>query len=144
MFVGRTAVGISKITRILVSVICCLLVFSESVGLLHASRRQFTTGVVVDVQKHGLNRPRYGKRTDAPAPPDEYDYDISIRLQCSVYVGRYRTWTEYLPGAFAPNQSVEVSPGKHFLRVKLPPSGEIKMPIVRRYAVSGDSCKAAH
>ena len=120
MFVGRTAFGISKITQILVLVIGCLFVFSESVGLLYASGRQFTTGVGVEVQKHGLNHARYGKRTDAPVPPDEYDCDISIRLQCSVYVGRYRTWTEYLPGAFAPNQSVEVSPGKHFLRSRLP------------------------
>ncbi len=142
MIVGRSAGGTAMTMRMLVLVICCLFVFNESIGLLHASRRQYTTGVVVEVQKHGLNRPRYGKRTDAPAPPDEYDYDISIRLQCSVYVGRYRTWTEYLPGAFALNQSVEVSAGKHFLRVKTPPTGEIKMPIIRRYEASGDSCKA--
>ena len=87
--------------------------------------------------------PRHGKRTDAPAPATEYDYDVSIRLNCSVYVGRYLSGIDYLPDVFSANQSVEVSLDKHFMYVKVPGSRDVKMGIVRTYAEPGDSCGAS-
>jgi hypothetical protein len=70
-----------------------------------------------------------------------------VRVQCGdelVYVGRYKSPIDYLPGVFVPDQSVEVSPGKHFLYVRVPGTGEVKLRIVRRDPVAGDSCKASH
>jgi hypothetical protein len=119
-----------------------VLVFAESAPVLNASTRQFQKAVVVRAQKYEPDSPRYGKRTDAPPPATEHDYDISIRLNCSVYVGRYKSAFEHLPGVFAPDQSIEVSLEKHLIYVRVPGAGEIKMGIVRRYGVSGDSCSS--
>ena len=123
---------------------CCVFIVVGSAVLLNASSRQFQTAVVVNAQKYEPEVAHHGKFTDAPAPSSEYDATISIRLNCLVYVGRYKSPIDYLPGVFVPNQSVEVSPGKHFLYVRVPGTGEVKLRIVRRDPVAGDSCKAGH
>ena len=125
-------------------VICCLFILGDSPVLLNASTRQFQTAVVVSAQKYEPEVPHHGKFTDAPAPSSQYDADVSIRLNCLVYVGRYESPIDYLPGVFKPGKSVEVRPGKHFLYVSVPGTGEVKLRIVRRNPVAGDSCKAVH
>jgi hypothetical protein len=129
--------------RICGLLICSLVVFAEFAPALDASTRQFQKAVVVSAQKYEPDTPRHGKRTDAPAPATEYDYDVSIRLNCSVYVGRYLSGIDYLPDVFSANQSVEVSLDKHFMYVKVPGSRDVKMGIVRNYVESGDSCGAS-
>jgi hypothetical protein len=124
--------------------ICCLFILGGTTVLSSAPTRQFRTAVVVRAQKYEPEVPRHGKFTDAPAPSSQYDADVSIRLNCLVYVGRYESPIDYLPGVFVPDQSVEVSPGKHFLYVRVPGTGEVKLRIVRRDPVAGDSCKAGH
>lgn len=109
---------------------------------LHASTRQFQEAVVVSAQKYEPDTPRHGKRTDAPPPATEYDYNVSIRLNCAVYVGRYQSAFDYLPGVFAANQTVEVSLDKHLMYAKVPGTGEVKMGIVRHY--EDDSCTPGH
>jgi hypothetical protein len=125
-------------------VICTLLIFNGCAVLLSASTRQFQTGVVVSAQKYEPSTPHHGKFTDAPAPSSEYDANVSIRLNCIQYLGRYKSAIDYLPGVFVPGQSVEVSPEKHFLYVKVPGSGEVKLRIVRRDPVVESACKAGH
>jgi hypothetical protein len=125
-------------------IICCLFILGGTAVLSSAPTRQFQTAVVVRAQKYEPEVPRHGKFTDAPAPSSQYDADVSIRLNCLVYVGRYESPIDYLPGVFVPDQSVEVSPGKHFLYVRVPGTGEVKLRIVRRNPVAGDSCKAGH
>jgi hypothetical protein len=119
---------------------CFLVAYAELAPALDASTRQFQKAVVVSAQKYEPDTPHRSKRTDAPAPPTEYDYDVAIRVNCSVYVGRYLSGIDYLPDLFSPNQSVEVSLDKHYLYVRNPGSRDIKMGIVRNYAESGDSC----
>jgi hypothetical protein len=128
--------------RICGLLICFFVAYAEFAPALDASTRQFQKAVVVSAQKYEPDTPHRGKRTDAPAPPTEYDYDVSIRLNCSIYVGRYLSGIDYLPDVFSPNQSVEVSLQKHFMYVKIPGSRDIKMGIVRNYADSDDSCSA--
>lgn len=118
----------------------CLLIFGGSAVLLNASTRQFQKAVVVRAEKYEPSMPHHGKFTDAPAPSSEYDANVSIRLNCTEYLGRYKSAIDYLPGVFVPGQSVDVSPEKHFLYVKVPGSGEVKLRIVRRDPVAGDSC----
>ena len=126
------------------SIICCLFIFGGTTVLSSTPTRQFQTAVVVSAEKYQPEVAHHGKFTDAPAPSSEYDATISIRLKCLVYVGRYKSPIDYLPGVFVPDQSVEVSPGKHFLYVRVPGTGEVKLRIVRRDPVAGDSCKADH
>lgn len=121
-------------------VICCLFVFGGSAVLLHASTLQFQKAVVVSTEKYEPEAAHHGKFTDAPAPSSEYDANISIRLNCLVYLGRYKSPIDYLPGVFVPGQSIEVSPARHFLYVRVPGTGEVKLRIVRRDLVAGDSC----
>lgn len=128
--------------RIFGCLICVVLVFGESAPC-HASDRQFQKAIVVSAQKYEPDRPRYGKRTDAPPRATEYDYDVAIRLNCSVYVARYESAIDYLPGAFTRDESVEVSLEKHLMFVRVPGTRELRLGIVRRYAVSGDSCSSS-
>jgi hypothetical protein len=125
-------------------VICCLLVFGGSSVLSNSSARQFQTAVVLSVQNHEPEVSYHRKVTDAPAPPSEYDADVSIRLNCVVYLGRYKSAIAYLPGVFVSGQSVEVSPEKPWLYVKVPGTGEVKLRIVRSDPDARGSCAAGH
>jgi hypothetical protein len=115
-------------------------VLGESAVLSNASTRQFQRATVVSVEKHDPDVALHRKLVDAPTPSSEYDANVSIRLNCVMYLGRYKSAIDYLPGVFVSGQSVEVSPGKHFLYVKVPGTGEVKLRIVRHDAVVGDSC----
>jgi hypothetical protein len=104
------------------------------------SSRKFQKAVVVSVQEREPNMPRRRNPTDAPVARSEKDYDISLRVNCSVYVGRYESETDDLPGAFAVGQALDVSPGKHILYVKIPGSRDTQMTLIRRYAATDNSC----
>jgi hypothetical protein len=125
-------------------VICCLVALGGSAARSNATTRQFQKAVVVRVEKHEPEVALHRKFTDAPAPSSEYDANVLIRLNCTDYLGRYKSAIDYLPGVFAPGQSIEASPGKHFLYVNVPGNGEVKLRIVRRDPVAADSCKASH
>lgn len=122
--------------------ICSLLTCGVCAPQLSGSTRQYQKGIVVSAEKYEPIAPRRGKTTDAPAPGSEYYYDVAIRLNCSVYVGRYQSAIEYLPAVFAPNQPVEVSLEKQLIYVKVPGSREAKMGIVERHRESGSSCNS--
>lgn len=82
--------------------------------------------------------------TDAPLMPQTYNYDVRIRLNCNVYVGRYESATDYLPTAFAANHTVDVRLTKHVLYVSLPQQDrEIKMSIIGRKQLKEQACPAA-
>jgi hypothetical protein len=104
------------------------------------SSRKFQKAVVVTVQEREPNMPRRRNPTDAPVARSEKDYDISLRVNCSVYVGRYEAESDDLPGAFAVGQALDVSPGKRVLYVKIPGSRDTKMTLIRRYAATDDGC----
>lgn len=120
----------------------CFLMFGGFAVLLHASSLQFQRAVVVSAEKYEPAVAHHGKLTDAPASSNEYDANISIRLNCRRYLGRYKSAIDYLPGVFVAGQSIEVRPGKHFLYVRVPGAGEVKLRIVRRDPVVGDSCSS--
>jgi hypothetical protein len=104
--------------------------------------RTFQPAIVVSAEKHEPDTSHYNKRTDAPALVTEYDYDVFIRLNCSIYAGRYKSAIDHLPGAFAANQIIAVSLERHVMFVKTPDTGEIKLGIIRHHAVPGSSCGA--
>jgi hypothetical protein len=104
--------------------------------------RQFQTAIVVSVEGHEPDPPFHVKKTDAPAPASESDATVSFRLNCTVYVGRYKSAIDYLPSVFEAGHAVEISLGKPFLYAKVPGNGEVKLRIVRHYAATEDSCKA--
>ena len=114
---------------------------------LHAdTKRNSTTGyqpaTVVSVDKH-VAESNYvgGSPSDAPLQAEDYSYDIGIRLNCDVYVGRYESATDYLPSVFSPKHAVDVRLQKHIMYVSLPESDrEVKMGITSHRLLKGELC----
>lgn len=123
---------------------CYLSMIGATAILSSASTRDFQKAVVVSVEGHQPDTPFHVKPTDAPAPSSESDATVSIRLNCTLYVTRFKSAFAYLPAAFEAGREVAASPGKPFLYVKVPGNDEIKMRIIRQTPVTGDSCKAGN
>ena len=125
------------------------LMLSALLVYLHAdtkreSNDQYQTATVVSVDKH-VPESNYvgGSPSDAPLKAEDYSYDIGIRLNCNIYVGRYESATDYLPSIFSPNHSVDVRLQKHIMYVSLPESDrEVKMGIVGHSRAKEEGCAA--
>lgn len=123
------------------------LILSALLVYLHAdakraSKDQYQTATVVSVDKH-VSQSNYVGNTasDAPLQADDYSYDIGIRLDCNVYIGRYESPIDYLPSVFSPKHTVDVRFQKHIMYVSLPDSDrEVKMGIVGHRRVKEEDC----
>jgi hypothetical protein len=123
------------------------LMLSTLLVILHAdtkreSKDQYQTATVVSVNRH-VAESNYvgGNPSDAPLQAEDYSYDIGIRLNCSIYVGRYESATDYLPAVFSPRHAVDVRLQKHVMYVSLPESDrEVRMGITGHRLLRGDQC----
>ena len=97
---------------------------------------QYAQGTVVDVQKHKVYSPEVtiggSNPSDAPLTSRYYAYDVSVRVDCKTYVGRYETPFNYLPSAFTPDKPIQVRLTKHVMYFDLPNDPDMRMGIVRR------------
>lgn len=124
------------------------LLLSALLVYLHAdtkkdSRIGYQAATVVSVDKHVSQSNYVGSPTDAPLQAEDYSYDIGIRLDCNIYIGRYESATDYLPAVFSANHAVDVRVQKHIMYVSLPESDrEVKMGIVGHKRVKEESCPA--
>ena len=122
------------------------LVLSALLVYLHADTKrgpkdQYQTATVVSVDKHVAESNYVGSATDAPLQAEDYSYDIGIRLNCNIYIGRYESATDYLPSVFSPKHSVDVRLQKHVMYVSLPESDrEVKMGVVGQSRVKEEDC----
>jgi hypothetical protein len=105
----------------------------------------YETATVISVQKYQAPSNYLGDNPiDAPLQARDYSYDVGVRLECNVYVGRYHSPTNYLPSGFAPNKAVEVRFQKHIMYVSLPDNDwDVKMGIVSHRHVKDESCRAS-
>ena len=125
------------------------LMLSALLVYLHAdatreSKDQYQTAAVVSVDKH-IPKSNYvgGSPSDAPLQAGDYSYDIGIRLNCNIYIGRYESATDYLPAVFSPRHAVDVRLQKQVMYVSLPESDrEVKMGITSRHLLKGNQCAA--
>lgn len=124
--------------RVVIFLIAGLL-FAPSV---HGATTRNVQGTVVEVQKHRLQFPGYtmggSNPSDAPLTSRYYVFEVSIRVGCETYVGRYQTPFNFLPSLFTPDQRIEVRLTKHVMYFELPYSGGIRMSIVHRHRECGD------
>jgi hypothetical protein len=104
----------------------------------------YQSATVISVDKHVAESTNVGgSPTDAPLQADDYSYNIGIRLNCDLYVGRYKSATDYLPSVFVTNHAVDVRLQKHIMYVSLPDSDrEVKMGIVSHGRVKNEPCQA--
>jgi hypothetical protein len=125
------------------------LMLSALLVYLHADTKNnshtgYQTATIVSVDKH-VSQSNYagGSPSDAPLLVEDFSYDIGIRLNCNVYIGRYQSATDYLPSVFAPQHTVDVLLQKHFLYVSLPEGDrEVKMGITSHHLLKGEQCAA--
>jgi hypothetical protein len=125
------------------------LILSALLVYLHADTKrapkdQYQMATVVSVDKH-VPESNYlgGNPTDAPLQADDYSYDIGIRLDCNIYIGRYESAIDYLPSVFSPKHTIDVRLQKHVMYVSLPDSDrEVRMGIVRYSRVKEEGCSA--
>jgi hypothetical protein len=105
---------------------------------------RFRTATVVGVTRHVSASNYVGDNpSDAPLQARDYAYDIAIRLDCKIYIGRYESALKYLPSVFAPNHEVDVRLHKHILYVSLPFSDEeVVMGMVSHRRVKDEVCPA--
>jgi hypothetical protein len=109
---------------------------------LRASTPQFQKAIVLNVEKYQPTLPYRRRIGDSPPPPTEYDYEVSLRVGCLVYVGLYQSAIDYLPSAIAPDQAVDVSVEKHVMRVRVSGGRQITVEITRHYRASPGSCSS--
>jgi len=129
---------------------CTVLVaFVVVVPMLYASHtrssaNQGVQGMVVSVQKHEVQSPGEALTTptDAPLSSQYFAYDVSVRVDCQLYVGRYETPFDYLPSAFSPDHAIQMRLTEHVLYFDLPNNPEMRMAIVHHAAESDTTCRS--
>jgi hypothetical protein len=126
------------------SLVCGVLLISLHSGAKQTTKEGYQTATVVSVEKHvSISNYVGDDPIDAPLQPGDYSYDIGIRLECNVYVGRYESAIDYLPSIFAPNHSVDVRLRKHLIYVSLPSGDrEVRLGIVSHRRLKEQECPA--
>ncbi len=119
-------------------------VFVIIVPMLYAAEQVNSTyvqGTVVRVQQHKVYSPDVmiggSNPSDAPLTSRYYTYEVSVRVDCNTYVGRYETPFNYLPSAFTADQPIQVHLTKHVMYFDLPNDPDLRMGIVRRTSECG-------
>jgi hypothetical protein len=104
-------------------------------GELHQS------ATVLRVQKHEADAPLVGGNpTDAPLHSSAYLYDVSLRVDCKIYVVRYESAFDQPPPLFTPERQVDGRVEKHVLYASMPGGGGVKLTIIKRGADSAAPC----
>jgi len=133
-----------KTTFMMSAAILSILLVYLHADTKRVSKDQYQAATVVSVDRHVTESNYVGSNpSDAPVQADDYSYDIGIRLECNIYIGRYQSAVDYLPPVFAPQHTVDVRMQKHILYVSLPDSDrEVKMGIVGHRRVKEEGCGA--
>ena len=107
--------------------------------------KDYQQGTVLNVDRQEVTSPNQCcySGTDAPMQTSYYAYEVSVRIGCGTYVGRYETAFDFLPSAFSPNQTVQVRLTKHLLYFDLAGEREMKMGIVHRSKGHESACGAS-
>jgi hypothetical protein len=124
------------------SLLLFLLVFGILLtGLSAGTKQEYHSATVVSVANHETQSNYVGDNlSDAPLQSQVYSYDIGIRLNCTLYVVRYDSATDYLPSVFAPNRAVNVDLHKHDMYVNFPGDRWVRLGIDSRLQEKDKDC----
>src|SRR3989449_1879691 len=126
--------------RLCVSILA--IVSAVTVTYAVGQSKQSQQGTIVQVQKQDVADPavRTGAAaTRAPLQSHYYLYNVSVQLNCDVYVGRYETELDDLPSALSANSSVPVRIEKRLIYLDFP-GNTVKMRIVRHKVSQQGTC----
>ena len=102
-------------------------------------------GIIVKVNQQDVATPPVRTGADpvhTPLQSHYYLYNVSVQLNCDIYVGRYESESDDLPDALSPNHHVPIRITKHVMYLDFP--GEpVKMQIVRHKVSHADACGQA-
>ena len=104
-----------------------------AIAFAQPKTRSFQTATILSVQRQEANGVSYRKTDDAPLKSTVFTYDVSVKMDDTVLVGRYENPIDYLP--WAVGSSVQVSADKHRMYLKGPSSEEFELSIVSRRPV---------
>ncbi len=100
------------------------------------NKNEYAQGTVVQVQKQKVFSPDYtiggSNPSDAPLTSRYYAYEVSVRVDCKTYVGRYETPFNYLPSEFTSDQPIKVRLTKRVMYFDLPNDPDMRMGVVYR------------
>ncbi len=88
------------------------------------------TGKILAVGKRESEAFRVRKPTDAPLASNVVEYEVSVQIGDTVYVGLYQTFTGYLPGTWFKDKKVDTAVDKHFLYLKTPAGEVMRLPLL--------------
>ncbi len=95
---------------------------------------------VLSVQRQKVQQPAYCCTvTDAPLQSSSFVYNVSVRVGCTRYDGRYETPYEWFPAFISQGKSVDVRMTKHNMYFEGIGAEELKVPITRR--ITTGNCK---
>ncbi len=120
-----------------------ILVFICSIPLVFAADRQNSTRQSQEAKVVKLERQVVHPDelccvpNDKPVNSEYYAYDVSVRVGCTTYEGRYETPFDYFPLGIAPGKSVEVHVSKHEMNFNGPATQDLKVPITHRSTDKG-------
>ncbi len=100
--------------------------------LSRAETRPWQTGKILAVEKHEPEILCCYSGTDTPLQSNVVEYDITVQIEGTIYLGRYQTWTGYLPTAWAKDHLVDSKVEKHFVYLKTPAGEEIPLSLLSR------------
>jgi hypothetical protein len=102
-------------------------------------------GTIVNVQKQNVATPavRLGADPDrTPLQSHYYRYQVSVQLNCEVYVGRYESELDGVPPALGPNNLVPVRLQKHAMYLDFP-GDTLRMRIIHHEVSNAGACGQA-
>lgn len=108
----------------------------------------FQQGTVVSVERQEVVSPNQCcySGSDAPLQTQYYAFDVSVKVGCGTYLGRYESYIDYLPSAFSANKEIPVRLTKHVMYFDVPGERDMKMGILHRsidHAVPCDNGSAS-
>ena len=137
----------SALVCVLAGVLISSSLYATSAKSDSSKKSEYQTGTVLRVQRReeGSTSNYVGDSpSDAPLRSEVYAYDISIRVNCATYVGRWNSAFDYLPSVFSPNRTVQVRVEKHLMYVDVPGEKEFRMGFVERPLGPAAPCSNDH
>ena len=109
----------------------CLLILVAAAPA-HPKAKSYQTGTILSIRSREANGVSYRVPTRAPVRDTVFTHDVSVRVGDTVFVGRYNSWTDYLPSTWTEGSSVQVRIGKHNMYLKGPEGDDFQLRIVSR------------
>jgi len=129
-------------TRVLSIVAFMLVLPALNASPTHIKPSEYVRGTVVGIQEHRAQSPDFGTAgsnpSDAPLTTRYYAYEVSIKVDCTTYTGRYETPFRYLPSAFTRGNPIQFRLTRHVMYFDLPNNPDLRFGIIHR----GPACAA--